>query len=58
MNGRITAEDQVKIYAGQIRVLALANCGPRQDSRRLRDRIDSAAAGVSQLHLNRQPDGE
>jgi len=58
MNARITAEDQVKTYAGQIWVVALANCEPWQDSRRLRDRIDSATAGVSQLHLNRQQDGE
>lgn len=43
-------EDQVKTYAGQIQVLALASHELQQDNRHLRDQIERAAAGISQLH--------
>jgi hypothetical protein len=51
-------EDQVKTYAGQIQVLALANQELREENQRLRNRTGYAAPGVSQLHPHRRPGDE
>jgi Family of unknown function (DUF6262) len=48
-------EDQVKTYAGQIQVLALANQELKEENQRLRSRIERITPGVSQLHA---PAGE
>ncbi len=40
-------EDQVKAYAGQIQVLALASQELRKENQRLRNRIECGAPGVS-----------
>ncbi len=42
-------EDQVKTYAGQIQVLAVANQELKEENHRLRNQIEHAAPGVSQL---------
>jgi cell division protein FtsB len=51
-------EDQVKTYAGQIQVLALANQELKEENQRLRSRIERATPGVSQLHPHRRPSDE
>jgi cell division protein FtsB len=51
-------EDQVKAYAGQIQVLALANHELKEENQRLRSRIERAAPGVSQLHSHRRSSDE
>jgi hypothetical protein len=51
-------EDQVKAYAGQIQVLALANQELREENQRLRSRVERSAPGVSQLHPDRGPGDE
>jgi hypothetical protein len=51
-------EDRVKTYAGQIQVLALANQELRQENQRLRNLIERAAPGVSQLHPPRRTGDE
>lgn len=51
-------EDQLKTYAGEIQVLALANHELQQHNRRLRDQIERAATGLSQLHATRRPGDE
>jgi hypothetical protein len=48
-------EDQVKTYAGQIQVLALANQELRQENQHLRNLIEHAASGVSQLRPHGRP---
>jgi hypothetical protein len=51
-------EDQLKTYAGQIQVLTLANQQLRQDNQKLRDQIERAVRGVSELHPHRRPGDE
>ena len=47
-------EDQVKTYAGQIQVLALANQELKEENQRLRNQAGHAAPGVSQLRPHRR----
>ncbi len=51
-------EDQVKTYAGQIQVLALANHELKEENQRLRNWLEHAAPGVSQLRPRRRADDE
>jgi hypothetical protein len=51
-------EDQVKAYAGQIQVLALANQELGEENQRLRSRMERSVPGVSQLQPNRRPGDE
>lgn len=51
-------EDQVKAYAGQIQVLALANQELKEENQRLRSRIERTTPGVSQLHSHRRSSDE
>lgn len=51
-------EDQVKTYAGQIQVLALANQELKEENQRLRSRIERTVPGVSQLHSHRRSSDE
>jgi hypothetical protein len=43
---RATTQDRLETYAGQIRVLTLANQQLRQDNHKLRDQIQRAVRGV------------
>ena len=51
-------EDQVKIYAGQIQVLALTNQELRDENQQLRNQIERTTLGVSQLDLRRRTGDE
>lgn len=50
-------EDQVKAYAGQIQVLALANQELKEENQRLRNQIEHATPGVSRLQAHRRTSG-
>jgi chromosome segregation ATPase len=51
-------EDQVRTYAGQIQVVALACQELREENQRLRNQIERADPGVSQLHPRRKTGDE
>ena len=51
-------EDQVKTYAGQIQVLALANQELKEENQRLRNQAGHGAPGVSQLRPHRRTGDE
>ena len=51
-------DDQLKTYAGQIQVLALASQQLQQDNQRLLGQLERASTGVSRLHQHSRAAGE